>query len=404
VRQYARDRLLESGMAAAEKARARHLAYFFQWTEQAASERRGAEEASWLDRLELEHDNLRAALRFGLESQDEGLTEGALRLCGAIGTFWVLRGYWSEGREWCAVALTLSALGQEVLRMKALQLAGALATNQGDFVAARPLLDESLTLAQSTGDKASVAAALNGLGYLMFAQGEYAAMRSFYEQSLALQRERGDQAGIARILNNLGVHANAQGDAVTAQARFEEALVFYRQQGDREALALALSNLGLIATIAGDYPHSRPLLEESLRLSRGLGNKRALCQTLTILGHVASEQGSLTEARDLLMECLILCWELGAKGILPNALEVLVGLLLSEGNAARAAQLLGVAQALREALPAPREPSLSSFYERQVARVRSALDEAAYLAAFDEGSTLTLEQAVELALAPAARR
>jgi non-specific serine/threonine protein kinase len=399
VRQYARDRLLESDRAASEAARARHLAYFVQWAGQAESERRGAEEAFWLDRLELEHDNLSAALRFGLESRDTAsLAEGALRLCGAMGTFWLLRGYWGEGREWCATVLTLSVIGQEGLRANVLHLAGELAANQGDSVAARPLLDESLVLAQSAGDKSSVVAALNGLGYLMFAQGDYEAMRSFYEQSLALQRERGDEAGIARILNNLGVHANAQGDSATAQARFEEALIYYRQHNDRVAQALTLSNLGLIATIAGDYPRARPLLEESILLSRGLGNKRALCQTLTILGHVTSEQGNLTEARGLLTECLILCQELGAKGLLPNALEVLAGLLVSEGNAVHAAQLLGYAQQLREALSAPREPSLSSFYERQVARVRSVLDEAAYRAAFEEGRVMTWEQAIELAL------
>jgi non-specific serine/threonine protein kinase len=209
VRQYAWDRLVEAEEAA--PVRERHLDFFLPLTEQAGPELQGPEAAAWLDRLEGEHDNLRAALGW---SGAHGQVEAGLRLGGALSQFWHVRGYAGEGREHLARLLALPGAGARTsARANALIAAGMLARCQGDWTAARALLEESLTIFRELGDKRGIAGSLRSLGWAAHDQGDLGAARVIWEESLALFRGLDLKQGIVKDLEGLAAVAVASGPA-----------------------------------------------------------------------------------------------------------------------------------------------------------------------------------------------
>jgi predicted ATPase/DNA-binding XRE family transcriptional regulator len=159
IREYALERLEASGEE--DMLRRQHAAYYLALAEGAEPQIQGAEQATWLDRLERDHDNLRAALSWALAA---GATEIGLRLAAALGEFWWPLGHVSEGRRWLAAALAGSGPATAAARAKALYRAGELAYGQGDYGVATTRLEESLTLYRDLGDKWGTACALRGLG------------------------------------------------------------------------------------------------------------------------------------------------------------------------------------------------------------------------------------------------
>jgi non-specific serine/threonine protein kinase len=186
VRQYARDRLLESGEAPA--LRGRHLDFFLHFAEQGEPELHGPEQAAWFERLEAEHDNLRAALEWSLAPEGGG--EAGLRLAGALWWFWVIRGHFQEGQSWLERALERSG-GVPALRAKALEGAGWIAAHRGDFAATRAFVEQELAIGRELGDKRIIATSYRALGWVASLQGDSASARPFYEQALALEQEVG---------------------------------------------------------------------------------------------------------------------------------------------------------------------------------------------------------------------
>jgi non-specific serine/threonine protein kinase len=169
MRQYARDRLLESGEV--EMARERHVDFFLRLAEQAEPELHGPEQVAWLERLEREHDNLRAAMNW---SGEHGQAETGLRIGGALECFWEVRGYWTEAREHLAELLALpGAEARTAARARALQAAGHLIHDQGDGAAARALWEESLAIFQELENKPGIAYSLRGMGWAAFGREGY---------------------------------------------------------------------------------------------------------------------------------------------------------------------------------------------------------------------------------------
>jgi non-specific serine/threonine protein kinase len=161
----------------------------------------------------MEHDNLRSALSWALK---RGETEVALCLGGALWRFWYLWGYVSEGRRWLEEALALSDDEATILRAEALGGAGHLAWGQGDLDRAAALREEGLELFRQLGDKAGMAAALNGLSFVSRMKRDYGSARAMCEEALAIHRELGDKWGIAQSLFLLGAVAAYQGDHAAA--------------------------------------------------------------------------------------------------------------------------------------------------------------------------------------------
>ena len=407
IREYALESLAQSGET--EPLRKLHAGYYLALAEQAEPKLRGPEQRIWLERLEVEHDNMRAALAWSLSepaatgavNEDKESSQGiallAVRLAGTLGLFWKVRGYASEGREWLSRALSANGAGPTELRAKALTAAGRLAFVQSDFPTARSLYEEGLAIWRDAGDKVGIAQSLNNLGNLAFHQGDYAMARSLYEESLATCRELGDKRGIVQSLNNLGVVALGQRDYGRARELLEESLAGLKDLGDRQAIGTSLDNIGNVAFSQGDYDGAKELFEESLALERELGDKEGSARALAHMGKVALRRHD-NDVRALFEESLALRKELGDKVGISKCLAGLAATGCAQGKPEWGARLLGAAEAILQRVGAQLDPDDQSEYEYYVELARCKLDEAQFAAAREQGHAMAEEQAISYAL------
>jgi predicted ATPase/class 3 adenylate cyclase len=393
VQQYGRERLREAGEV--EAVRRRHRDWYLELAERAEPRLLGEEQAAWLDRLEQEHANLRAALTWSVES---GGTEAALRLVGALWRFWAVRGYFEEARGYLEAALKGSSDASAGFRAKALNAAGYLALSRGDHGMARSLLEESLALQRQLGEPAGIAASLSNLGAAALQQGDHAGARSLFEENLAMRRRLGDKVGIAAALNDLGGAVIQQGDYTLARSLLEESLAIRRQLGDKAGTAVLLNNLGMVAIQQGDYATARSFLDESLLLCRAVGDKWLNAAGLDTLGDLARAQSDRAAAGSHYEESLAIYRRLGDKRGIAHCLWGLAAVACMDGKHQRAAQLFGAAEALREASGVSLSKSERAEDDRYVAAVRAGLGEEAFTSARAEGRAMTVEHAIEHAM------
>jgi predicted ATPase/DNA-binding XRE family transcriptional regulator len=389
VRQYAMGRLRESGEA--DEARRRHAGYYLALAERARPKLRGRDEGVWLDRLEAELGNLRAAIGWPLEAGD---AEIALRLVAELWWLWYKRGYVSEGRRWLEEALGKSA-SPIPARAEALNGAGALARIQADYEQAQKWLEESLTLRRELGDKKGTADTLINLGTVAFDRGDYPRSAALDDESLSLSRELGDTWGIALALNNLGVTVRAQGDLAEAASLGEESLGLFRELEDRAGIATVLSNLGEVAEEEGEYGKAAAFYQESLDLYQELGEKRGIALLTGRLGRIARIQADYGRAAALYDESLLLHRELGDRLGISQDLEGMAAVRAACGQPEPAVRLWAAAEALREAIGAPPKDVERARYEPLVANAREALGEEAFANVWAEGRGLAPEHALD---------
>ena len=399
VRQYAAERLAQTGEA--DTLSRRHAAHFLALAESAEPELTGPRQRSWLDRLEADHDDLRAALRWSLAN--DPLT--AARLAGALSRFWHIRGYLGEGRASLAHAVTALAAAPidpdrpEVRRARAgaLKGAGILAWAQGDYDSATGNFDEALALYGSLEDLDGTAGVYNNLGVVAMHRGEYAGAIELLERALALRRRRGDVWGTAISLNNLGVAAGKQSDYRRARGYYEESLALLRAAGSPFAVALCLSNLGDVAFAARDYVRARELYVESLEVRQELGEKPGVARSLGRLALVSLEQGDVGGACGLFRDALALLEELGDDGRIAEELNGIAAVVLALGRAAESVRLFSAAETIRQESGAPLTPEEISYRAAQLEEARTRLGAAEYAAAWEGGRTVSLEAATALA-------
>ncbi|HEX2048149.1 MAG TPA: tetratricopeptide repeat protein [Acidimicrobiales bacterium] len=342
MRHYARERLAESGEAAA--VRARHLARAVAVAQVAEAELDGPDQAAVLDRLEAEHDDLRVALAWGTSGGD---AEPALRLATALGRFWEVRGHLSEGRGWLEAALGAGGGGEApALRAVALNWAAVLAQHQGDYAAARGLYEHSLALRRRLDDRLGMAAALVGLGNLAALQGRLDVATSQFEEALAIGRELDQPQVVAASLTNLGWVAHGRGDLRGARAMYEEALAVRRRLGDGHGRALVLANLGDLVLQQGDLDTASALHTEGLELRRRLGDRSGVADSLTALGRVTLARGDRVGARRLHSQGLAERRRVGDRPGIPASLSALAELARLDGDPATATVLLEEALAV----------------------------------------------------------
>jgi non-specific serine/threonine protein kinase len=392
VREYGRERLEECQEAA--NVRDRHLEWCVALAEAAEPELTGPEQVRWLERLEVEHDNLRAALGW---ARERGKAELGLRLAGALWRFWDRHGHMSEGRGWLDGALA-GGDGTTAARAKALRGAGSLVMWQGEYKRAAALHEEALALRRELGDRRGIVSSLTDLGIVAFYQGEHNRAAALIEEALTFHRELGNRRGIADSLSNLGNLAYYQAEYGRAAALYEEALARYRDLGDRHGIATLLHNLGDVAQALGEYGRAGALVEEALALFRALGDQRAIAGSLGNLGRVVFRQGEYGRAAALQAEGLLLSRDLGARHLQTLGLEGLAWVAAARGQALRAAWLGGAAAELRGALGTPLPTAARADHDQAVLAMRAALGEQAFAAAWAEGRSLSLEEAIACAL------
>ena len=387
---------LECLVAAGETVdlRRRHAAYFLALAEEGEPQLHSVAQRAWLDRLEADHDNLRAALRWLYENGEAAL---GLRLAVALWLFWYTRGYFGEARGWLEEMLALADGGGQPIsaptRARALLWAGTFATEQGEYERALAFCAEGAALCRAVEDTWGEAWSFNVRGVIAYHHGDHAGAATSYEASLALYRRLHDHWGIILLLNNLGALARVQGDNEHAAALYEESLALARQTGDTARIALLLSNLAEIAHDGGDAGRAAALAESSLALFRALGDQRGIAVSLTYLGTLAREQGQHERARALYSESLTLLQQVGEQARIATALEGLAAVACALEDATYAARLLGAAAAVRQRIGTPVPLADQPDYDRTSAAVRAALGDA-FLPARDVGHALPLDEVV----------
>lgn len=400
IHAYARERLAATD--AAEPLRQAHATYYLELAEQDRPPSASAAPRAWLDRIEADLDNMRAALRW---ARDHSAYAQGLRLAAALTVFWSVRGHLREGRQWLDELLAQAAQSGMALDLlvqaRALHGAGTLAYGQGDFACSATQFDESLRLYRILGDQRGLAAALNSLGLVRQVQGDATGAESAFAQSLALSRALDDQRAAALALGNLGMVARDRGDRARARTLYEEALALARAQGDARAIAAQLSNVGMIAREQGDTGQAYALYEESLGVLEGLGDTRGRALVLINLGDLSRDTGAVGQAATRYGEGLQSAQAIGEQWLVAYGLEGLAGVAAARGDVERAARCWGAAAGLRETIGAPLLPVERTAVEREVAETRATLDDTAFAKAWSIGQALPIEQAIAEAMAAA---
>jgi predicted ATPase len=323
IREYALEQLRASEDIAT--LRQRHARFYLQLAEGDGSRRRGAQQQVWLDRLEVEHDNLRAALIWTQEANDSELM---LRLAGAVGAFWHIREYWSEGRSWLEAALAQGDDASAIWARAGVR-AGMITWRQGDVERATAYCEKSLMLYRELGDKQGMESALRQLGRMMRRLGNYEQAAVIYEERLALCRSMEDAEGVVLSLNDLGDLARVRGDNQQAAACYTESLALSQQVGDKLATSNVLASLGAITRNQGDFAGAKTMYEECLALCHANQDRQGIAQSLGDLADLARRQGDYAQATALFHESLKFYREVQEKS---GATEVLNELAIIARN------------------------------------------------------------------------
>lgn len=446
VRQYAHEQLRKAGRL--DEVSDRHFEAFLALAEESRSELRGAGQLAWLNRLEQDHDNLRAALErslrhgSGLSASSESDVREAqksLRLASALYLFWTIRVHWIEGRKWLQRALAQSE-GFPITRerIRAINAAALLAVEQADTHTARQLAEEALAFAREIGEPYIIARAHNTLGIVLWKQKEFGAARSHCEQALAQFHDLGRRIDVADSLRALGRIAINQHDLESAQPWLEECLAIFQELESQVEYNAALSDLGLIAYLNGDLASARSYHEKSLQLFREAGSIAGAEMSLNRLGDVARCEGNYSKAERYYTESLAIYRETNDKDEIPSLLhnlgyvskhfgdyphalalfkeglamhietgnkagiaECLTGIasvLLVTGKVDDAARLFGASEALRETLGAVLWPANRMEYDRDLALLRKSMEAEPLAAAWACGGNMPMDQAIAEAI------
>ena len=390
IRQYAREKLAESGEIG--PIRDRHLSYFLALAERAEPKVHESEQLQWLDRLEAELDNLRAALEWSLEPGETVVK--ASRMASSLWWFWFIRGY-PEERKWMERALNTShAATDPVSRAKLLsRLPWVRFFDEANA-------DEGLALGRMLGPagQGSVALALLGKSAWAFYQAEFPVAKSLAEESLRLFRELNDRWGICETLCWLGIALISLEEYPQAVAYLEESLRLARGAGDGNEIGFALWQLGRVAMARGDYDHAMNLMTEALAIYKMLKLHGGVHFLLSDLGKAAANKGDYEQALSYYKEGLAVHLQWGSERNIAESLERLAMVALMHRHSEHAARLLGAAETLRQISGFALFPYQSVEYEFTVSLLREQLDEATCQNSWAEGRLMKMNEAVAYAL------
>ncbi|HLA08739.1 MAG TPA: tetratricopeptide repeat protein [Anaerolineales bacterium] len=337
TRQFARDMLMMSDQVL--QFRERHLAYYLRLVESAEPELRGRNQAVWLTRLELEHDNLRAALEWSLESQPES----GLRMAVGLSDFWDTHGHVTEGYKWLDAMLNATGhLAPTPTRVEAIFGAAGMAMRQTDIPKTQMLLSEGIALAQALGNKNGIAKGLAARGLMKeHVENDLEGADALYNESLEMWREVGDKLSIGQGLGPLAGRArDRQHDYALADSLYNESLALFREVGNEREIAGAYWNLSEVAIARRDYDAARRLAEESLALYRDLEDKHGVATALRAFSVAVHNQGHVDQARRASEESVELFREIGDRGCLGFTLLALARQVYTQNNLQRAAELI----------------------------------------------------------------
>ena len=362
----------------------------------------------WLNRLIADNGNLRAALEWCLESRgqvadtDNGDHERAvlgLRLAGALWWFWHMRTERGEGRRWLTLALEQTGIGDPFARVRALYAAGWMAHLQDDNASALTWEQNSLALAHSLSDTCGAARALLGLGLITRKQGALARAATHLAESLVLCAKCGDRWTAAYVCFIQGLVAMDQTDYRTAQHQLVEGIRLFEQCGDHAFTAWPRYNQGQIARFMGEFHAAAVYYDQSLAILRSTHSHAMVTEVSVCVGHLARMQGDDSRAWTIYREQLVMLRAFGNRRHTADCFDGIADIACRHGQVAWAAQILGAAAALREAIRVPVSLAERDSYEQIIKQVRSAMGAEVFTATYTAGHMLHWETVAEEILA-----
>ena len=330
-----------------------HVQYFLSIAEGAEPFLEGEAGGEWLKKLENDHDNIRAALRWSLQSDPPT----AARIASAIRNFWINCGHFSEGFRWCQAILDVTENSRSEARLKLLATSGVFLRNQRNLEAAQISHEKGLTESQELNNPLQIARNNQNLGVIAILRKDYAAAQGFYQEALDICREINEEMGTALVLNSLG---------------------------DLEMCR-------------GNFSAARPLLEECRSRLKTFENKRLMMTVYNNLGMLEYHEDSYQAATSNFAEVLKIARETNNKVFIAYALDGFAALAGRSENPAKSAELAGSAECIRETIGYHIEPAEEIFRDKYLSSLRSELDEKSFNAAYQIGQTLAEEEAVALA-------
>lgn len=391
IREYARERLVEAGEE--DLLRHQHARFFARLAGEAEHKFFSGESESWLDRLEPDHNNFRAALSC-LQAEPQHLEMGWQVIFNLL-WLWYRRGYLNEARRWYEKAIPQAAnLENDPRRAKVLEGAGLVEMWQSDLEAAARFMDEGLTVIRKSGDAADIALSLFNRGVLAINQGDNEKALDLLNEAFPLFQQLGQEWFQAMILLHQGNVALSQRDITQSQDRMKAALALGRQVGDGWIVASAINNLGEIARYQGDYDRAEKHYLESKEIFQDVISSPDVARANHSLGFIALARGDYVRAGALFREGLDLHQKLGVKRGVVECLAGLAAVKGAQGQAAQAVRLLSAARSQMAALGAGIWPADHTDHERYLAGFRAQLSEEQFSALVGEGRTLRLEEAI----------
>ncbi len=399
IRQYAMEKLLESGEAV--NVRDRHLDYFLKSMKQATEREErifGAlpDDTEWLDRMELEHDNLRTALEWSTSNHPDK----ALNLIYTMGNFWVGRDYNIEARDWCQTILErgkfLSNMDGE--RARVYGILGWSSIGIGDHKTGRDAAEAGMALARRVNDINTLGRLLGLMTLACIFQGDFPAAEKSLVECERIARETGLVEQLATVLTTRAQLLFVRdGDLAQAKAYLDEAVSLSATIQNKWAAAMSLFGMARVAGLMGDLDTARAKFLESAALAKKMGNKRQMYSCYSELAHVLRENGQLDEPLAIYRDLLPKWKNLGHRAAVAHELECIAYILAKKDHHQRAVQLLGAATALRrliDSFPTARE---KNEYEEELAALQAKMDGSEFKQAWAEGQKLNMDEAIALA-------
>ncbi len=350
-----------------------------------------SEQRAWLDRLDLEQDNIRGALSWLLSRPDDGRPE---LLASSLWRYWDNRGRHLEGREWLERAIAANTVPTSEVHVEAIYGLAMLAESQGDVDVAAARLDEALVIANARGNASEIGKIIDGKGFVTRAKGDYEGALALHQQALSIARSTGDHILEARALNHIGAVAYVTGDTQAAYDCFAQVVQVFRDDNNSRMLATALLNLGAAASELKDDDQAEALAAESLAIAQQVGEVRTSAMAYLNLSGPAENRGDYDRAWAMNRESLPLLKAMEDRYSLSVAAQNLGSVAEKVGQFERSARCLAAATVMLEQTHIAHGPIEQERFDATVERVRAALGDEQFDAAWAAGSRYTIDQLI----------
>jgi non-specific serine/threonine protein kinase len=357
----------------------------------------GTETQEWLDQMEVEHGNLRAAFEWGVSNHPGK----ALKLASALGGFWTVRDYISEACAWCLAILekTKTMPDVDVERARVYAVLGWMSVTSGEHKAGRAAAEQAILLGKQSNDMHTVARGYGILALTSVFLGDFSAAQQAVMEGEFLARGHGIKSELAFILSiRAQMEYFSKHDLAKAKALLDESFNLAREEGFHWASAFLAIGMAHTAAFLGDIESAREKFKESGEIASRIGNKRILYSSRSELAHILREHGELDEPLGIYKDLLPKWKDLGHRAAVAHELECIAYILIRKGEPERAVILLSAAQEIRGMIDTPRTSAEEVEYENEIAAVREMLGEDTVAKKWNEGRSMTMEQAIQFAL------